>query len=134
MRLKNSLWLAVAALVLGGCAINPQDADKAEVKAAFDTAMPFEEVYHRLTTPATGEPICDNVYRSAIYPERGEFRVYYGLQSGGMAHTIALVHSVVYGFRSESGTKIEIRNAQEPAFGTQRVPALTNFIKTGNCK
>lgn len=134
MKLKNSLGLAVVAMFLGGCAINPQDADKAEVKAVFETSTPFEEVYHRLTTPATGEQVCDNVYRSAIYPERGEFRVYYGVQSPGVGYTIASVHSVVYGYRRDEGTKIEIRNVLEPAFGTQRVPALTNYIKTGNCE
>ncbi|ANF24919.1 hypothetical protein PS273GM_07015 [Stutzerimonas stutzeri] len=122
------------AAVMSGCAMSPQDADKALVKAAFESSTPFEELYHQLTTPATGELLCDQVYRSAIYPERGEFRVYYGIQSGGLAHTIALVHSVVYGFRSDNGTRIEIRNAQEPAFGTQRVPALTNFIETGRCE
>lgn len=132
MKLRNVFGFVVMA-ALTGCAINPQDVDKATVKAAFESSTPFEEVYHQLTTPATGEPLCDQVYRSAIYPERGEFRVYYGIQSGGIV-TIALVHSAVYGFRSDNGTRIEIRNARETNFGNKAVPALTNFIKTGSCE
>lgn len=133
MKLKNTIGLVISSLILSGCAINPQDTDKAEIKAAFDSPVPFEELYYQLTNPATGVYICDQVYRSAIYPERGEFRIYYGGQSGGI-HTIALVHSAVYGTRLADGTRIVIRNAIEPAFGAQRAPALANFIKTGNCE
>lgn len=133
MKLKNILGLVVSALVLNGCVINPKDADEAKVTAAFESEKPFEELYYQLTNPATNEPICDDIFRSAVYPERGEFRVYYGIVNNLM-YAPPLVHSAVYGYRTERGTRIEIRNTIEPKFGKQRSATLVNFIKTGRCE
>lgn len=130
MKLKNSLGLAVVAMILGGCSTTPQEIDSYPVHESFVVQEPLNELYYRLTTSGSDDIACNQILTSFIYPERGEFRVYYG---GNLGYGNILINNAVYAKQVGPAVEIDLKKTGTGFHHKGITQRLTNYIKTGRC-
>ncbi|WP_226687229.1 hypothetical protein [Stutzerimonas stutzeri] len=133
MKLKNSLGLAVVAMILGGCETLPQDLDAMPAHESFVVNEKLNDLYYRLTTVESKEAACRAILSSNIYVDRGEFRIYYGLVSGGLA-PVTITTNAVYATKQGDQTAVVLKDGATTLPHNKTTRQLLNFIKTGNCK
>ncbi len=134
MKLKNSLGLAVVVLILGGCSTTLQDIDAQPVHESFVVNDTLENLYHRLTTTNSNELACGAVMKSNIYPERQEFRIYYGTNFPSLLGNIQAVNNALFAKAVEGGTAIDLKKTTAVMTHERLTRQLTNFVKTGRCE
>lgn len=130
---KRVLSVVIAGVVMSGCAKSPIDADQSPVYEQFVLRESPGDLYYRLTTQASDDPVCAGVFKSSYYQERGEFRVYFGLQPGMLSSAPSSILGGVYGQRVEGGTKVIVRDAQFGFAHEKFSSQIANFVRTGSC-
>lgn len=135
MKLRNTLGLVIAAMTLAGCTATIQDIDATPVHESFVVNEKLEDLYYRLTTTDTKMFACNNISKSVIYPDRGEFRIYYGVDAGGLAGPAPMTYNAVYAKKqSETATHIDLKKTKVMMRHEKVTEMVANFVKTGRCE
>ncbi|WP_434458094.1 hypothetical protein JQR85_05520 [Stutzerimonas urumqiensis] len=124
---------AVMAVGLTGCVITPKDVDAEPVFSEFTVDEPISDLYYRLTSNQSENEFCNQIHKPMFYPDRGQFRIYYGSTQFGMNGVSPLMLASIHGQAVGDKTKLVMREANIVKEGTV-AEVLTNFIKTGVCE
>ncbi|GEM_PF-2498909 len=133
IKLKKGLGVALVAMFLGGCETLPQDLDAMPAYESFVVNENFNDLYYRLTTAQSKVTVCRAILSSNIYVDRGEFRIYYGLVSGGIA-PVTITTNAVYATKQGDQTAVVLKDGATTLPHNKTTRQLSNFVKTGNCK
>lgn len=128
------LVTAVAAAALVGCSTTPQDIDSAPIRESFVVNEKLEDVYYRLTTTMTSDSACGGRLAADIYPERGEFRIFYGANMPTLMGPVVTNHNFVHAKRQGDQTLVDLKKTSSMPISEGYTQRLINFIKTGKCE
>ena len=134
MKLRNTLGLVIAAMTLAGCTATIQDIDATPVHESFVVNEKLEDLYYRLTTGTPEHWYCSQISKSNIYPERGEFRIYYGYDTATLAGSLTTTYNALYGKRLSDQTGIDLKRTTVMPRHGEATRMVANFVKTGRCE
>lgn len=134
MKFTRLVSVVLIGAVLGGCASTPKDAESAKVAFQGEVNEKIGDLYYRLTSNQADDEECTRVYRNAYYPERGEFKVYYGMDISSALGGTPMVMNLISGKATADGkTMIVVRDTEFGLAHGRLTRKLINYATTGKC-
>lgn len=134
MKFARLMSVVLIGVVLSGCASTPKDSESAKVAFQGEVNEKVGDLYYRLTSNQADDEECTRVYRNAYYPERGEFKVYYGMDISSALGATPMVMNMISGKATTDGkTMIIVRDGEHGFVHGRLTRKLISYATTGKC-